>query len=190
MKPTKLFLTVLTTFGLTAGTASADLTGGSVSGPGGTGNLPINSGTLTEPNLFFSSIDYIDVTLTVDSAGTYNFNQAPSFGNTFNNTGVTWTGFDLILLGGGVGTFINNPPAVSSWQDYPGGALASFSSNHIVFSGENIPTSSSFAFTGYLTTSGPGSLTVRETPIAAPEPSSLLLTGLGTLGAGFVRRRK
>jgi hypothetical protein len=184
MKLNSFFLPTVAVLALTVATASADFTSISFSGPGlGQGNNPLTSGFLTEPSLIFEHMDYIDVTMTVDSAGDYNFNQAPLFGGTSNSTGQTWTGFDILILSGGVGTFTD------TWSDYPGGLTPLFSPTHLVFSGENVPTSSNIGYVGHFTTTGPGTVILRETPLI-PEPSSLAFLGLGIAGCCSLLRRR
>ena len=182
MKTSHRLLAIAAALGLAVSSASAAFVLPIVfSGPGGTGSDGLTSGNLTEPRLTFTSMNFIDVTMSVDSAGTYNFNQAPSFGGTLNNTGVTWTGFKLAMQAGGVGTF------TSPWQDSPGFAQATVTPNSVVFPTENVPSGTSFAFFGNFTTTGPGTVIIRETPV--PEPSSFVLAGLGALALGLARRR-
>ena len=189
MKISHCVFAIAAILGLAASSATAALILPSTySGPGGTGIDGVAGGNLIEPHLFFSSVDYIDVIMTVDSSGTYNFNEAPAFGSAFNNTGQTWTGFSLQMVGGGVGTFVQSP---SVWADYPGFSPANVTATSVLFPTESVLSATSFAFTGYFTASGPGMVTIRETPLVAPvpEPASCAV-GLALLAVAVVGRRQ
>ncbi len=162
------------------------------SGPGGTYSDGTTGTTYTEPQLRYSSVDYIDLSITVDGPGIYNINEAIAFGFVQNNTGQVWTGFDLSVLAGSVGTFIN-PPSPNNWGDFSGtlpNTTYAPSDLDVFMSGGTVGGSGSeIEPTGDFTMPSAGTFTVRETPIVAPEPTSLALAGLGTLGAGLIRRR-
>ena len=198
MKTTILTLAKAVVFGLAilpsaiAGDVSG-ITSVTGSGPGGTYTNGVTGSTFTEPQLRYSSVDYIDLSITVDTSGTYNINEAISSGFVLNNTGQVWTGFDLSVLAGSVGTFIN-PPSPNNWGDFSGTlpntnyAPSNFST-FLCPAGPSAAGGSEIEPTGNFTMPSAGTFTVRETPIAAPEPSSLALAGLGAFGAGFIRRR-
>ena len=128
MKQATLLPLTAALLGLAAHASAAAFTGpGGVASDGGT------FGSTTEPIANFTSVNYIDVTMTVDSAGSYNFNQAPGLGGTQNNTGFTWTGFDLTISGNAGGVFINPSAAPLAWESYPAFLLAAFTPVHVVF---------------------------------------------------------
>ena len=197
MKTTTLTLATAVVFGLAilpsaiAGGASG-ITSVTGSGPGGTYTNGVTGSTFTEPQLRYSSVDYIDLSITVDTSGTYNINEAISSGFVQNNTGQVWTGFDLSVLAGSLGTFIN-PPSPNNWGDFsetlpitnyaPSNLDVFMSGGTVAGSGSEVEP------TGDFTMPSAGTFTVRETPIAAPEPSSLALAGLGAFGTGLIRRR-
>ena len=193
MKTTKLLLSIAALSAvLASSTALAGAISGIVnvtfSGPGGTGSEGLAAGWpsgLTEPVLDYTTLDYIDVAITVAGPGTYLINEAPGFGAVRNHTGQAWTNFDLKVQAGSVGSFSLD------WLD--GGSnfsSISQSATDIFFSGGSVPNNSSaFQPFGHFTTPGAGTFTVREKPSAAPEPTSLALIGLGVCGAGLVRRR-
>ena len=187
MRKIHLCFVSLAIFYLLAATASATITGISFSGPGGTGADGLTGGNLTEPKLFYNLVDYIDLTITVDAAGTYTLNEAPAFGFVANNTGQTWTGFDLNVQSAGFGTF--NPDWSDSTAHFP---TVAQSATDILFSGGTLTDGNSFGPFGTFVTTGAGNFIVRETPMiaAVPEPSSIAAGALGVLGSIFFRRRK
>lgn len=186
MKPLSFFALGTAVLGFVATASAATIVSTAVSGPGGTGTAGF-SGTTVQPNIFFNTVDYLDVSLTVDSAGNYNFNQAPGIGGTVNFTGTAWIGFELTISSDNGATFTNSISPFF-WQSYPDGTLAAFTPTKVTFSKPVAP-ASGFSFFGFINTTGPGTVTVRETPIAAPEPGSLGLLALSLTGLGFMRRR-
>jgi hypothetical protein len=161
-----------------------------VSGPGGTGTAMVNS---SDPNFLdvlktYTSNERLDVTFTVDSAGGYGLQEFIG-----NDTGLTWSGFQYDLLVAPAGSeFVvaldlsghfaipvpNNGPPITSFT-FLAGAVAS---------GDDFTPIIGFEITG------PGEITIRQTPLAAaiPEPATALLltTGvLGLLGYGWLRSR-
>lgn len=170
-----------------ASASAATVTGSSFGGPGGTGSEGGMFSNVTSPDIIFTSVNYIDANFTVDSAGNYNFNQAPTLGSTVNNTGTAWIGFELTISSDNGATFTNSISPFF-WASYPGPVLADFTPTKITFS-VPVPASSGFSFGGYINTTGPGTVTVRETPIVAPEPGSLLLLGVSLAGLGLGRHR-
>jgi hypothetical protein len=167
-----------------AGAASATITGVSFSGPGGTGSDGLTGGNLTEPRLDYTSINFIDVTINFDSAGTYTVNEAPGFGDIANHTGQTWTSFDLQIRPGSVGTFN---------ADWSGNAFSTItqSGTDIFFSNGTVANNGHFDPFGTFTAQGAGTIVIRETPGIVPEPGAAVLPGLGGLFAiGALRRKR
>jgi hypothetical protein len=163
---------------------AATITGITFSGPGGTG---VDGGTfsnVTEPRLFYTAVDYIDLTITVDSAGSYDLNEAPGLGFVLNQTGQNWIGLNFASLGGTAGgtfetgweDFSNHLPIVSDFPD------------DVFLSGGTVNDGVTISPTGNFTTTGPGTFIVRETPVTAPEPSRALLLAFG-VALCFLRRR-
>ena len=178
-----------------ATTARADITGGTITGPGGV-NSPIGifGGTLAEPSLTYTSVDYLDVSITVDGAGTYLISETPAFGALFNSTGVAWSGFTWELISGPPAAFVYNPasPTFSGIDFSSTFANATGSPTSALFTGGTLPSSSGFQPAIDITVAGPGTFVIRETPIAVPEPSSLVLLGFGAaaiVGLGCRSRR-
>jgi hypothetical protein len=186
MKPVSLFALGITLLSFAVTASAATITASSFSGPGGTGSEGGMFSNVTSPDIIFTSVDYVDAHFTVDTAGTYNFNQAPSLGSTLNSTGTAWIGFELTISSDNGATFTNSPFV---WASLPGPVPAGFTPTKITFS-IPVPTSSGFSFAGYISTTGPGNVTVRETPIVAPEPGSLFLLGASLAGLGLRRHRR
>jgi hypothetical protein len=179
-----------------AGVAKAhEITSGSVTGPGGFGN-PNFFSSVSEPSLTYTSLDYLDVTLTVDSDGYYDLSQAPGLGGVFNATGTTWTGFKVEILSSNVGVEFTPlqfaPPGKPLAYDY-GNKFPSvaWSPSLIIFSGGTLPNLTTTAPVMAFQMAGAGTVTFRETPIV-PEPSSCalgLLGGVSLVGWAWRKRR-
>ncbi len=181
-----------------ANTASAKITNLSFSGPGFSGaggiareGLIFGTGDfLTEPQLVYTNVDYIEIQITVDSSGTYDINEAPTSGYVQNITGQTWS--SLVLT--------NNSPSLGgfdTWTDYndtvPFWGSAVSTSNSVTFSragGTGLPSGSTSAIYGDFVATGPGTIDIFETPTAVPEPSSLALIviALSCIALGRSRR--
>jgi hypothetical protein len=140
-------------------------------------------GNLTEPFLTYASLNFIDVTIVVDAAGTYTINEAPLFGGVSNHTGQTWLGFDLSLQIGAVGVF-NNDWATSNNTF----ATIVQTPTEILFSGGNVPNNTTFGAFGTFNAVSAGTFVIRETPLTVPEPSSVALFALGIMGGVLFRR--
>ena len=189
MKTAKLcFLAVLVASFVPA-SATAQITGITFSGPGGTGFDGGTAGNLTEPVLIYSAVNFIDVSITVGSAGVYNVNEAPSLGRIENLTGQGWSAFELVNLTPGLGSFDN------SWSYYtsPFTSLVNTATLVEASGGAGVPSGSGMSMFGNYVTSGPGTFVLRETPISVPEPSSVILAAvgcIGLIGLGWRRRQR
>lgn len=166
--------------------ALADITSVSFSGPGGTGTDGLTGGTLTEPRLTYTSIDYIDVTITIDAAGSYLVNEAPGFGYVHNTTGQAWAGFQLTILPGSTTTF------TSDWFDAASDlTTVAQTPATIVFSGGTVPDSGFFEPNGHFSALSSGTVVIRETPLAeVPEPTTSAAMLFGSLILFSVCRKR
>jgi hypothetical protein len=164
---------------------AGNITGIVVTGAGGSGSPgTFGSGNLAEPALIYTDIAPLDLAIAVDAAGTYEISETPSFGSVHNTTGVAWSGFTWNLISGPSAAFIYSPltPPFSS-SDFSGTfAPATGTSTFATFSGGTLPntgfTEPEFEFTA----SAAGTYTIEETPLAIPEPSSLVLAVFGIAG--------
>lgn len=175
---------------------SAAVVTATVSGPGGTGTtqalLPFLAG-LSFQSITYTSNDYIDIALTVDGPGNYDFTQYPVkiistfYGtNTKNLTGTAWKGIEFINLDADKST-ITNVHVVSS-----GPSVTFDNDSAIIYAPTLVPVNGDLGLSVQITTNGPGTFTLREIPIAVPEVSPFALVGGSfLLGSGiwFVRRR-
>jgi hypothetical protein len=176
----KLCLLAVLVVGLVPASATAQITGITFSGPGGTVADGGTSGNLTEPILTYTA---------VDSAGSYNINEAPLFGIIHNSTGQAWSGFQLVNLTPSLGSFDN------SWSYYtsPFTSLLNTTTLVVASGGAGVPDGTGMSMFGNYVTTGPGTLVLRETPIAVPEPATITLLSSALLligGIQLFRRRK
>jgi len=168
--------------------AFAGLTlGTTVSGPGGIGFDGGSFANVTEPVLQYSSMNYLDVIVTVDSAGIYDVNEAPGLGGISNFTGQAWAGFQIINLTPEFGSL------ALDWSYYtsPFNSITN-STTLVVASGGIVPSGTGMAMFGGYITNGPGTFILREIPLAVPEPSTITLLGTAglMLGACALRRKR
>ena len=162
-----------------------------VTGPGGTGSGgSFGSGTLAEPSLTYTSIAPLDLAITVDSAGTYYISETPPFGGVQNGSGLAWSGFTWNLISGPSASFIYDTGS-NSGVDFTGtfpsvagtATFATFSGGTLASGGFIEP---AFKFIA----SQAGTYTIAETPVAVPEPASIVLFGLGAIGLFIAARRR
>jgi hypothetical protein len=161
------------------------ITGVSFSGPGGVGIDGATFANVTEPSLQFTSVDYIDVYVTVDSAGVYNINQAPGFGGLSNFTGQTLTSLTIENLTPEVGSFLIDWTLYSS----PFTSLSNSSNVVVASGGAGVPNNTGMGIFGNYLANGPGTFVLRET-VAVPEASTLALLGALGCGVPLLRRRR
>src|SRR5262245_53376790 len=100
----KVALLLVVVLGLLAPARAGTITIQSASGPGGTGVPSGVLGTTARVALTYSSINYMDVVLHVDAAGTYELYEGGGSINVANRTGLTWTNFTLGLYSAPPGT--------------------------------------------------------------------------------------
>ncbi len=170
---------------------AAFVDGGVVSGPGGSGNANAFTGsTLAEPLLLYTSINYLDLSLTVDSAATYDISEAPAFGRVSNLTGTAWSGFTWELISGPPSSFIYSPGSpIFSGHDFSGTFTdATGTATFATFAGGTLPDNVAFQPNFDILVSAPGTFVIRETPIPVPEPSGLVLLAIGAVAAVGYRR--
>lgn len=183
-------------------------------GPIGVTPAPNNDNTAAaSPNtvpfsIFFNTLGPMQVEFaTNDSGGTTEYRFTQTF---INNTGQGWTGF-VFELGFGLGaSFVPSGAADGVDFDWPNVDPAptaslfptlSHQSDRIEWSGGTVPSIGVLTFTfaidvaDGLAAFNPGGVnhfTLRQTPIVAtpvPEPSSLLLLGVGILALVWWRRK-
>jgi hypothetical protein len=194
---THTLLTLLVALAL-ATTAQADIVGTpTISGPGGTGVIGPNGGTLTEPALNYTSLAPLDVTITVDSAARYYVSETTSFAGITgveNNTGVSWSGFTWQLISEVPGSLVYDPnsPNFSGIDFFFPAYFANATGTPTLatFSGGTLPSGSFFEPAFKIDFPSAGTYVVRETPIAVPEPSGLILLALGAATAMLWRLRR
>ena len=164
-----------------------------ITGTGGSGTPgTFGSGNLAEPFLTYTSIAPLDLAIAVDAAGTYHIAEEPSFGDVKNSTGAAWSGFTWNLISGPSAAFIYNP-GISSGHDFSNSFPdATGTSTFATFSGGTVANNGNFEPDFQFTASAAGTYTIRETPLALPEPSSLVLAACGLAGLAALgwRRRK
>lgn len=187
--------TLLVALGI-ASSAHADIVSVTFSGSGGTASLGPTGGTLTEPALDYTSMAPIDVTITVDSAGRYDVSETTAFAGITgveNHTGVAWSGFTWALISSPAGALVYLPSSpdfsgidFSFPQAFPLPATGTATLG--TFSGGTLASGSFFEPAFKIDFPGAGTYVLRETPFAAPEPSGLILLGVGAATALVCRR--
>jgi hypothetical protein len=169
-----------------ANTARADvtLTGFSASGPGGTATEFTTSGFTAWVTENFTTNSYIDLTFTFQGSGLGDIEFVSNSGVVVNNSGVTWNGYTLEMLSEPPGTqFTYGVTYYTSILDIP-----TVTDTRVDFSG-GLPLNNGGAFCPdvYFNATGPGALEIRTGNsalpefTATPEPSALLIGGIGTL---------
>lgn len=203
--------------GIITSVTTVSLPGGSTGtvGPVGATPAPNNDNTAAaSPNtvpysIFFNTFGPMQVEFaTNDSGGTTEYRFTQTF---VNNTGQAWTGF-VFELGFGLGAAFTPSGAADGldfdWSDADPAPTASLFStlshqgDRIEWSGGSVPSIGALAFTFAIDVSdglaafnpnGVNRFTLRQTPIAAtlvvPEPSSLLLLGIGIIALVWWRRK-
>ncbi len=171
--------------------ARGDFVSASYSGPGGSGATQVGAGTLIEPTLTYTSIGLIDISITVDSADTYYISET-SGNSVHNTTGVAWSGFTWELISNPSGSLVYDPtsPAFSGvdfqnhFQDATGTATFATFTGGTVLDGQFVQPAFRFGIPSA------GTYTIRETPIAVPEPSAIVLAALACVGLVVWGRRR
>lgn len=187
---------VLFALGMPSFVSAASIVSVTFSGPGGSGTastIPQFFPTTSYQSVVFHSIDYIDITFTVDAAATYHIHQYPftvlskTYGDYIQNqTGLDWQGFQIFNLSPQtssitrVGTLLSLPNVTFD------------SSSATLMGSPVVSNNGEFGLYYDVTTNAPGTFTFREIPIAVPESSTLALVGESLLlggGTWFFRRR-
>jgi hypothetical protein len=189
------FLAVAFLLAHSPATSLAAFIDGAVTGPGGFGNAGLfgTTNTLVEPSLTYTSVDYLDLSLTVDAAGAYEVAETPAFGSVHNTTGVAWIGFTWEVISGPAVEFLYSPNSPNfSGQDFSNTfpsvtGTATFAS----FSGGTLASGGFLEPSFRMTIAEPGTIVIRQTPIPVPEPASLVLISIGAfaVGCGWAQRR-
>jgi hypothetical protein len=182
--------------------AFTNMTG--VSGPGGNGFLG-NSPTIDSVYLQFTSIKPLTASLGVDGAsfvgtvlegGSIVINGTPeNGGSVLNTTGTSWTSFSIQISGISGATII--PGSAVEQSGFLPNVAEDSTDTKITFSGGSVANNASLkiGFQVSVPSSAVGNLLLTETPnlvlVSVPEPSSVVLVGLGLLGSlAYARSRR
>lgn len=185
-------LAMLALFAAVSNRASAEVIAETFSGPGGTGHDGEIGGfgpDFIAPVLDFTSVNYIDVTVTVDEATI--FLVEASFGSVKNDTGLTWSGFTLENETPNMGSLLGDWLEADSPRKF---TLVGDSATDVSFStlggGPGVANGGFFLPQGNYSATGAGTITIREFPTAVPEPNSILLAIFATAGLSMFSRRR
>jgi hypothetical protein len=179
-------------------TPAGTVTVNSVGGPGGgsTGNSA--SGSTAFVDLVYTSVNFIDVVLSVSASGSYELYEGGAGIAVTNNTNSVWTSFTFSLL-------TTAPPGTQFTGADPDATgnfrTATVTSNLVTYSGGTvpggvvpaIPAIPALAPAVDFIAGGAGLVTIRETPgigVPVPEPSGLVQGGIAAVlaGVGLARR--
>jgi hypothetical protein len=167
------------------------------SGAGGIGSGPF-SGNTAEPQLTYSSVAPIDLTITVDTAttgfgSTYYISETPAFGYVHNTTGVPWTGFTWQFISGPSAAFDYNTGSPDfSGLDFTNPVVfptVTGTATLATFSGGTLASGAFFEPAFRFSASAPGTYVLEETPLV-PEPTTFAMFGSGLIGLGVFRLRR
>jgi hypothetical protein len=168
-------------------------------GSGGTGATQIdtqyeNQGItgLIDVYLNFTSVAPLSFSFDVDGAGAYTLHSDTGFNSGFttgivNNTGQVWTGFDF-SVSSSIGAGANGLEVFNFFTGTFG------PSNNIILGNGTMPSGDTLSVIFALATPSAGTVDVTYTPLVSsiPEPSSLVLLSLGSVGivAASLHRRR
>jgi hypothetical protein len=171
-----------------------------VTGSANNDNVPSNNADLNSAVAFkrFDSTGLIDIVFTIspsDLTSEYSFSEFVD-----NNTGVAWSSFRMQLGFGTGANFVLSPSGDGLDFDAPGfdaaPTAATFPTvttgeDELVFSGgvQGVGAQSYNFRVDVADLAGRTTFTLREIPIAVPEPSTLILASIAVLGLAISRRR-
>ena len=152
-----------------------------VSGPGGAGTSIFSPGdSQVDVAKIFSSIDFIDITLTVDTPGSYTiFESRSQVPGVTNNTGKIWIDFEFTLLSAPAGSSFSSAREGGIFPPRFGAPM--IGPSRVRFADGEVPSgmnSTGFAPEVTLQIGGPGQVVIREQP-SIPEPATLALFSTG-----------
>jgi len=135
---------------------------------------------LHEGPVYAMGNDWVTISGVTDSDPVFRINE-----DVTNDTGFTWTGYELTLPAGGLDTFVNDAYTTSDKF-----SAVSISNYKITFSSGSVADGSdvTFQFKINVPTTGNFNFDLTQTPI--PEPATMGLLLIGGAGMLFIHRRR